>query len=416
VHFEDSGAHGEGSNSRAANANTRRTESHSHVGDDDGQSEEFGSSLEGDDADDEESGSHLEADDADDEESASHLEGDDTDDEESGSHLKGDDTDDEESVSHLEGHDTHDEKSDSALEGSDADHDAAASKRATPAARTAEFHSRRHAPAPRRGVSHGADAEGERLQKVLSRAGLASRREAEDWIRAGRITINGQPAVLGSRVSHSDQIRLDSRLIRQRETGGGATAFVVHRSPGESLTQPNPGTQLEGADGSTAPSSTATPMIERLPTRAGRRFITVSPMPRVDGGLELVTSDGELGVRLQRSVRNLVSQFSVRVLGELSPEQLENIMGGTLDSGETIEVVSCEPSGGEGANRWYTLVARGASGKEVRQLFERQGALLSRVQRTHLGPITMERGLGRGQFRELTPEELQGLLAPPADD
>jgi 23S rRNA pseudouridine2605 synthase len=245
---------------------------------------------------------------------------------------------------------------------------------------------------------------------VLSRAGLASRREAEDWIRAGRITINGQPAVLGARVSPSDQLRLDGRLIRQRETRGGATAFVVHRSPGESLTQPNSETQPEGADAPTAA------MIERLPTRAGRRFITVSPMPRVDGGLELVTSDGELGVKLQRSVRNLVSQFSVRVLGELSPEQLQNIMVGTLDSGETIEIVSCEPSGGEGANRWYALVARGASGKEVRQLFERQGALLSRVQRTHLGPITMERGLGRGQFRELTPEELQGLLAPPADD
>ncbi len=153
---------------------------------------------------------------------------------------------------------------------------------------------RRTAPAPRRGGgSRGADAEGERLQKVLSRAGLASRREAEDWIRAGRITINGQPAVLGARVSSSDQVRLDGRLIRQRETGGGATAFVVHRSPGESLTQPNSETQSEGGD------SPAAAMIERLPTRAGRRFITISPMPRVDGGLELVTSDGELGVRLQ---------------------------------------------------------------------------------------------------------------------
>jgi 23S rRNA pseudouridine2605 synthase len=261
------------------------------------------------------------------------------------------------------------------------------------------------------GAAHEADAEGERLQKVLSRAGLASRREAEDWIRAGRITVNGEPAVLGVRVSPSDQLRLDGRLIRQRETSGGPTAFVCHRSPGESLTQPNSEVPAEGGDA--APS---TALIERLPTRAGRRFITISPMPRVDGGLELVTSDGELGVKLQRSVRHLVSQFSVRVLGELSPEQLQNILGGTLDSGEQIEVVSCEPSGGEGANRWYTLVARGASGKEVRQLFERQGAVLSRVQRTHLGPITMERSLGRGQFRELAPEELQALLAAPADE
>ena len=256
------------------------------------------------------------------------------------------------------------------------------------------------------------DAEGERLQKVLSRAGLASRREAEDWIRAGRITINGQPAVLGVRVLPSDQLRLDGRLIRQRETTGAVMAFICHRSPGESLTQPHADTSAEAED---APPPSGAALIERLPTRAGRRFITVSPMPRVDGGLELVTSDGELGVKLQRSVRHLVSQFSVRVLGELSSEQIENILGGSLDSGEQVEVTLCEASGGEAANRWYTLVARGASGKEARQLFERQGALVSRVQRTHLGSLTMERSLGRGQFRELTPEELQALLAPPPE-
>lgn len=241
---------------------------------------------------------------------------------------------------------------------------------------------------------------------MLSRAGLASRREAEDWIRAGRITVNGNPAVLGARVSTSDQLRLDGRLIRQRETTSGPTAFVVHRSPGESLIHPNAEATAEQGE---APSTAA--MIERLPARAGRRFITISPMPRVDGGLELVTSDGELGVKLQRSVHNFVSQFSVRVLGELSPEQLEGILGGALDSGEQIEVQSCDPSGGEAANRWYTFVARGASGKQVRQLFERQGGVVSRVQRTHLGPITMERSLGRGQFRELTSDELAALTA-----
>jgi 23S rRNA pseudouridine2605 synthase len=260
---------------------------------------------------------------------------------------------------------------------------------------------------------HAGDTEGERLQKVLSRAGLASRREVEDWIRAGRITINGQPAVLGVRVQPADQLRLDGRLIRQRETTNTVTAFICHRSPGESLTQPH---AESAAESEVAPPSPGTALIERLPSRAGRRFITVSPMPRIDGGLELVTSDGELGVKLQRSVRHLVSQFSVRVLGELSPEQLENILEGSLDSGERVQVTVCEPAGGEAANRWYTLITRGASGKEARQLFERQGALVSRVQRTHLGPITMERALGRGQFRELTSDELEALLAPPAPE
>jgi 23S rRNA pseudouridine2605 synthase len=134
-------------------------------------------------------------------------------------------------------------------------------------------------------------------------------------------------------------------------------------------------------------------------------------MPRVDGGLELVTSDGELAARLQRSVRHLVSQFSVRVRGELTEQQLEGILSGALDSGEQLEVEGCEPSGGEAANRWYSISARGASGKDIRQLFERQAALVSRVLRTHLGPVTLERSLGRGHFRELSAEELRALLS-----
>ena len=152
-------------------------------------------------------------------------------------------------------------------------------------------------------------------------------------------------------------------------------------------------------------------LVERLPRAAGRRFITVSPMPRIDGGLELVTADGELAAKLQRSVRWLAIEFSVRVRGELGEQQLQGILSGTLDSGAHLAVERCEPAGGEAANRWYALAARGASGKDVRQLFERQGALVSRVLRTQLGPIALERSLGRGQFRELNSEDLRSLLS-----
>lgn len=258
--------------------------------------------------------------------------------------------------------------------------------------------------------------EGERLQKVLSRAGLASRREAEDWIRAGRITVNGAPAVLGVRVGPADQIRLDGRLIRQVQPGRSARVFLIHRSPGENLQQPVDGFDEPASD--EAPESTS--ILERIPRRAGRRFIAVSPMPRVDGGLELVTSDGDLASKLQRSMRNLTSEFSVRVHGELSQQGLDTIVQGVLDNGEKLNVERCEPAGGEGSNRWYSLVARGASGKDVRQLFERQGALVSRILRTGLGPLLLDRSLSRGRFRELAPEEVEALLtsatADAADD
>ena len=241
--------------------------------------------------------------------------------------------------------------------------------------------------------------EPERLQKVLARAGLASRREAEDWIRAGRLTVNGRPASLGVRVGPDDEVRLDGRVVHQRAPQSGGRVYIYHRSPGESL------------DGSAQAPQEVLPLFARLPRRGGRRFIVISPMPRIDGGLELVCGDGELAARLQRSVRNLSSELSVRVRPELTAQQIEGVLGGVLDSGEKLTVLGCEPAGGEGSNRWYCVTARGASGKDVRQLFERQGAIVSRVLRTRLGTLALERSLGRGHFRELEREQVRTLLA-----
>ena len=243
--------------------------------------------------------------------------------------------------------------------------------------------------APRRTPSRAAasaPAAPERLQKVLAQAGLASRREAEAWIRAGRLTINGAVATLGARIAPGDELRLDGRTVHARAPQGGQV-YLCHRSPGELL--------IESL---------------RLPRRLGRRLIAVSPMPRADGGLELLSTDGELAARLQRAVHALASEFSVRVRGELSDTQIRGILAGELDSGAQLAVESCESAGGEAANRWYRIAARGTSGREMRQLLERQAVRVSRLLRTRLGPITLERTLGRGRSRELSQEELRALL------
>lgn len=239
----------------------------------------------------------------------------------------------------------------------------------------------------------------QRLQKVLAHLGLGSRRDVETWIRAGRLTVNGEAAELGTRVRDTDQVRLDGRLVRRRPASL-QQVLLCHRSPGEWLDR-RPGAAV--SDGRLA-------LFERLPHVAGRRFIAVSPMPQRDGGLELVTSDGELAEKLQRAVRGLLAEFSVRIRGELGNAQLQSVLGGALDRGTRLEVIGCAPGGGEGANRWYALTARGASGKDVRQLFERAGALVSRVLRTKLGSVALERTLARGQFRKLEPQELELLL------
>jgi 23S rRNA pseudouridine2605 synthase len=245
-------------------------------------------------------------------------------------------------------------------------------------------------------------AAAERIQKILAQAGLASRREAEDWIRAGRVTVNGERATLGTRAAGSDQLHLDGRLIHRAPSTRSAT-WLCHRSPGESLVTP----REEVAGG----ADSRTSMVERLSRRVGRRYIAISPMPRIDGGLELLTSDGTLAARLQRAVRRMPVEFSLRVRGELTREQMEGILEGLLDSGERLNVSECEPGGGEGANRWYRVVGTGVNGRDLRAVAERQGATVSRILRTALGGLQLERSLGRGQVRQLTGAEVAQLLA-----
>jgi 23S rRNA pseudouridine2605 synthase len=138
-------------------------------------------------------------------------------------------------------------------------------------------------------------------------------------------------------------------------------------------------------------------------------------MPRIDGGLELLCGDGACAAQLQRRVRHWVSAFSVRVIGELGEAQRLGVLGGALDNGERLEVLECHGAGGEGTNRWYAVRARGASGKTLRQLFERQGARVSRVLRIQLGALNLERSLPRGHFRALQASEIEALLAAGED-
>lgn len=247
----------------------------------------------------------------------------------------------------------------------------------------------------------------ERLQKVLSQLGLASRREAEAWIRAGRITVNGKAAVLGTRVAADDQLKLDGRPIRRQLTRD-VPVFLCHRSPGEPLLPPR-ATDTGSAGGSAPAASIA----ERMPRRAGRRFISISPMPTVDGGLELLTADGALATRLQRAVHALEMEFSLRIRGELSAEQQQAIRQGMLDRGIALRVLDLEATGGQGSNRWYRLLAVGASGNDIRQLIERQAVTLVRMLRTRVGTLALPRTLARSHWRELEAAEVTALLGSP---
>jgi 23S rRNA pseudouridine2605 synthase len=242
----------------------------------------------------------------------------------------------------------------------------------------------------------------ERLQKFLAQRGLGSRRGVEEWIRAQRLTVNGRIAELGQKVTSADDIRLDGRPIKAR-AAAAAQVFIFNRSPGDPLRE------------STAERAA---LIERLPRNAGKRFIAVSPMPGIDGGLELVTSDGELASRLQRAIHKLPSEFTVRVKGLLGPDQLAGVQSGKLDrpARMTVESVSTSEADLEGSNRWYSVVVRGASGKDIRQLFERQGVLVSRILRVSIGALVLDKSLARGQFRQIEPDGIEALLKAPGPE
>lgn len=237
----------------------------------------------------------------------------------------------------------------------------------------------------------------ERLQKVLAQWGLASRREIESWIVAGRIEVNGKPAVLGLRIKPGDQIKLDGRAVRHR-AAPRRTVFLCHRSPGQAL--------MARADSPDAVTAS-------LPRSAGRRYIAVSPMPLPDGGLELLSSDGALATQLQRSVRRQPLEFHLRTRGALGEAQLAALTAGELDRGH-LQITAVEAGGGEGSNRWYVLRAVGASGNDLRQLCARAGITASRILRTRLGGLALERSLPRGRHRELSADEVAALLRPPA--
>ena len=123
---------------------------------------------------------------------------------------------------------------------------------------------------------------------------------------------------------------------------------------------------------------------------------------------------GALATRLQRANHQLSCEFSVRVKALLGPDQLAGVSSGKLDRSARMQVegVSSSEADLEGSNRWYSITVRGASGKDIRQLFERQGVLVSRILRVSMGDVKLDKSLLRGQFRQLEAEEIEGLLHP----
>jgi 23S rRNA pseudouridine2605 synthase len=250
----------------------------------------------------------------------------------------------------------------------------------------------------------------ERIQKVLARLGVGSRRQVEAWIREGRLSINGTPAQIGARIGPRDRVMLDGRPLRLREPDSDIRVVIYHRparkAPGSTQDPDGPSHPVRARD---AVADEDLDLQARLPKRAGRRWMPVSPLPPNDSGLELLTSDGDLAQALMRKFATLPVEFALRVRGEPTGEQLERLRSGIVDDDTHVQVNVVEPAGGEGFNRWVKLVARGGRARDVHRLCAAAGVELSRLMRVAIGPLRMDRSLARERLRSLKPHEVEKL-------
>ena len=244
------------------------------------------------------------------------------------------------------------------------------------------------------------------MQKVLAQAGIGSRREMEEWIAAGRVTVNGEAAVLGMRVVEGDVIRADRRTIHVRDQGGRLPRVLLYHKPeGEIVSRDDPGQRAS--------------VFDNLPKVRGQKWIAIGRLDFNTSGLLIFTTSGDLANRLMHPSFEVEREYAVRVQGEMSPEQMKQMVrqGVELDDGPVkFEMLSDE--GGEGFNHWYRIVVKEGRNRVVRRTFEALGLPVSRLMRVRFGIISlpprlkrgMQADLGEGEVRQVM--EWAGLQAP----
>jgi 23S rRNA pseudouridine2605 synthase len=247
----------------------------------------------------------------------------------------------------------------------------------------------------------------EKIQKVLARAGFASRRQIEQWIEEGRIRVNQQTAKIGDRIGEGDVVELDGkRVSAQRIQAADRRVLMYHKDVGTVCTRSDP----EGRK----------TVFDDLPKLRGSRWILVGRLDITTTGLLLVTTDGELANRLMHPSYELDREYLVRVLGKVDEAMLARLLQGVELEDGMAQFESIFDLGGEGANHWYKVVVKEGRNREVRRLWESQGIQVSRLSRVRFGPISLPKSLRRGKWADVEDQhisklcELVGLSHTPA--
>ncbi len=231
-------------------------------------------------------------------------------------------------------------------------------------------------------------AEPERLQKLLARAGIGSRRAIEELIEAGRISVNGEAAVMGQKASIHDRIELDGRRIDVDAAAQVVRRVLVYNKPeGEVTSRDDP----EGRP----------TVFDHLPRLKDQRWISVGRLDLNTSGLMLFTTDGELANRLMHPSHEIDREYAVRIFGEVDEAMIARLLEGVLLDDGMARFSDISPAGGSGLNRWFHVTLMEGRNREVRRLWESQGVQVSRLKRVRYGPIFLPSRLSVGRWEEL---------------
>ncbi len=239
----------------------------------------------------------------------------------------------------------------------------------------------------------------ERLQKLLAQLGFGSRRTIEQWIKDGRLTLNGKPAQLGDKASPTDRITLDGRPIRLKKSDEG----IQHQHLMYN--------KAEGEVCSTKPEGELRSVFENLPRLKGKRWVSVGRLDANTSGLLIFTTDGNLANKLMHPSTGIERYYAVRVMGHPTEEDLQALRDGVeLDDGPA-QFLDISPMGAASNNPWFQVMLAEGRNREVRRLWASRGFTVSRLKRIRFGPVEIDRRILRGKYRPLTAREISALYA-----
>ena len=240
------------------------------------------------------------------------------------------------------------------------------------------------------------EADSPKLHKVLAQAGLGSRLEMEALILQGRISVNAEPAHIGQRIQHGDQVKINGKPIRYRIAPPPARVIAYHKPVGEVVTHDDPQNRPT--------------VFRKLPRLQQGKWQSVGRLDLNTEGLLLFTSSGELANQLMHPRFGLEREYAVRVLGAINKEERQKLLEGVrLDDG-MAQFGTIEDGGGEGSNLWYRVTISEGRNREVRRLFESVGHAVSRLIRIRYGAMLLPRGLKRGAWMELDDKDIRSLF------